>query len=224
MATDIKTTITITNEREDDAAMLGSLTEAFGEALDLAPGLLAVQRGLLGGLALSQRREVKRLARTLDKDDPRLRAAMARTQAFERLRDDAETGLQQGGRVADNVNQPGVFFGYVRQADGTAAPGLEVRLQLQDEVFKGELFKARTDEHGFFRIQLPIDQIDNWTRAKGSIKTGEVIVGASTTTGRASVHDEKGQELLRDPLPPTFEEHTSEMRLYTLGMDAGARR
>ena len=223
MATDIKNPISITSERENDTVLLSSLTQAFGEALDLAPGLLAVQRSLLGGLALSQRREAARLGRTLDKDHPLLQVARARTAAFDQLRDDAESGLKQGAQVASNVNQPGVFFGYVREGNGAAAPGLEVRLVLNDAIFKGEVFKDRTDENGFFRIQVPLDKATQRDSAKVSVQETVVMV-SSTAPGRASVHDDKGQELLRDPLPPTFETNATEMRLYTLGVEASPKR
>lgn len=223
MATDIKNPISFTRERENDTVLLSSLTQAFGEALDLAPGLLAVQRGLLGGMALSQRRETARLGRTLDKDHPRLQAAMARSADFDQLRDDAESGLKQSAQVASNVSQPGVFFGYVREGDGAAATGLEVRLVLSDEIFKGEVFKDRTDENGFFRIQVPLDKATQRKSVKVGVEEAVVVV-SSTAPGRASVHDDKGQELLRDPLPPTFEANATEMRLYTLGLDANSKR
>ncbi len=222
MATNVET---VSSEREDDTALLGNLTGAFGQALDMGPGLLQVQRSLLAGLAHSQLTEAKRLTRRLDKSHPRVRSAMARADAFGQLNDDVTSGVQQAERVAQTAFEDHVFWGYVRLANGEGAPKLEVRLQLHQDLKKDDVFKGPTDDKGFFRIPLPVDAFsahaETHSNASG-LDTAEV--GANLGNSRVTVHDEKGQQVFRDPTPPSFEGSTTEMRLYSLDLDANSIR
>ena len=213
MATESRIDDVIVSEREDNNALLAHLTSSFGDALGMAPGLLMVQRGLIAGLARSQQREADRLSALLDKDHPRLQAALARARRYGHLRDDTESGLQQADRVQAAWQQSGNFFGYVRLADGSAASRVGGRLQLRRPGVKEDLFRGLTDEHGFFQIAVPVSKGD--TTVAVNVREG-MSSSTDTAPGIATVHDAQGRELLRDAEAPTFERSRSEMRLYTL--------
>lgn len=236
------------NESLDQAKQIGAMAAAFGEVMSLGPDVLSLQRALLAGMGYSQEREVKRLAATLDKEDPRLVAALDRARVFRELADGGEAVLSEATRVVGNaVTQPGLQ-GYVSRADGSPAVRHFVQLALPSNLNEGKLLEAETDERGYFNIVLGRAAVANLKRSAAAAQppaapatTGATAASSapaatasdaaastaaassdSSSTSNAAVRvlDDKRNEVFRDPLPPNFSDGEQVwFRYYVIGMD-----
>ena len=226
----------------DQAKQVSAIASAFSDAIPMGPQVLELQRALVAGMAHSQGLEAKRLARRLDKSDPRLTAAIARARVFGEMATTAEAVVTEVTRNAKTAADKPGLQGYVSRADGSPAQRHVVQLALVSDQKQREPLEAETDARGYFSIELGKGALDDYRRAilKKAEATGVDSTGASAA-GKASpnkgdtaapadnanetpvsavrVLDEKRKAVFRDPLPPTFEKTPAEFRYYVLGMD-----
>jgi hypothetical protein len=186
------------------------------------------------------------------KEDPRVRQLAGRSREFEQVAAELSSNLALMGRAVQTFQTDGIFPGYVIHADGTPAADHQVRLRWRaaaavagnDKLPTALERTASTDAEGYFRVELA-------PQAKDDARTVDVKLNrdvlarmaalmdaepeaataaapaapAAATVANASevqVFDSKGTLVLEDPMPPTFEHMSSDLRWYVLGMDGPA--
>lgn len=229
--------------RAEQAAQQAGIAAAMRRAAELGPQALALQQGLLGGIARSQEREAARLSKR-GKDDPRVATARARHKAYTALAAQAGEQAELVGRFAETFQRDELFHGYVAQPDGTAAPDHTVLLEFVDEQGAGTQRKAdaKTDAAGYFRIDLrrtdkdvyraetardsawlerlvramPLEaETSDEDSATASAAPAPAAARSAVKT-RVQVFDAGGHVAFVDPAPPEFATVASEFRYYVL--------
>lgn len=164
----------------DQAKQVSAMAAAFAEAVPLGPKVLGLQRALVAGMEYSQDREAKRLARRLDKSDPRLATAVERARVFAALAATAEAMLAEATRVAASASAKPGLQGYVSHADGTTAQRHIVQLAWAGELKQGTTLEATTDERGYFSIELGSTGLAEYRRMAAA-KVATAPAGAAST-------------------------------------------
>lgn len=229
--------------RLEHDAQLAGMAAAFGRIGELGPQVLALQQAVLSGIASAQRREAKRLAALHGEDEPRLAGAQARAERFEALHAELAAGSEVARQFVSTFQSDGVFHGYVMKADGTGAEAYVVQLEfLRAEQKELEPGRAQTDASGYFRIDLgawkrerrqAAPEPGRWAERFAQMAAMEGFAAeppageaapraaaqvASETAYETSVRvfDPNGRLVFDDPMPPTFDDGTSEFRFYVL--------
>ncbi|HEY3025648.1 MAG TPA: Ig-like domain-containing protein [Pyrinomonadaceae bacterium] len=141
-----------------DEPLRGAQQAAIGSALDLAKVLGALPEAL----AASQRRELERLQRSAEKDDPRIALLEASIEEVDILRTMARRGETRARRAMVALTGSNeVFHGFVSDSEFNPLPELTVRLT-SNQVGAKEL-SATTEADGYFSITL-----SRKSRAKGT--------------------------------------------------------
>lgn len=141
--------------RVEQAAHLAGMADAFAQAAEMGPQVLALQQALLRGMVQSQRQEAERLAARYGDDYGRIADAKERAERFEAMQAEWGERAQGLGRVVETFKRDGLFHGYVSLADGTPAAGCTVRLEwMAADQKRPRRGQAKTDGAGYFRIEL----------------------------------------------------------------------
>jgi len=232
--------------RVEQAAHLAGMADAFAQAAEMGPQVLALQQALLRGMVQSQHQEAGRLAARYGDDYERIADAKERVERFEAMQAEWGERAQGLGRVVETFQRDGLFHGYVSLAEGAPAADYTVRLEWtaadQKRPKRGQ---AKTDAAGYFRIELEgggdgdegrgkDDQLKRWAErfasmaasdpdegeesevAASAAATGGTEPGAAAAASRVTVHDAGGAQVLEDPSPPSFEASASEFRYYVI--------
>lgn len=141
--------------RVEQAAHLAGMADAFAQAAEMGPQVLALQQALLRGMAQSQRQEAERLAARHGDDDARIADAKDRAERFDAMQAEWAERAQGLTRVVETLQRGGLFHGYVSLATGAPAAGCTVRLEwTAPEQKRARRAQAKTDAAGYFRIEL----------------------------------------------------------------------
>jgi hypothetical protein len=224
--------------REDGREQLAGITAAFQQAAEMGPGVFALQKALLQGIALGQRREAKRLA-AHNADDPRLAVAIHRAEQAVVWHEEATRAATAAGRFVGGLHQGGIFHGYVVDAAGTAAEGYVVQVAGDAEAVRrqGRKPRATAGADGYFRFDLQEETGTDPGSIRGRRTTfGEMserfapaaealaaLRGAADQADQSAhgeveveVFDPNGRAVFRDPSPPTLSGETAEFRYYLI--------
>jgi hypothetical protein len=161
---------TASQERVEQTAQQAGIADGLGQFAKLAPQVFALQQSLLAGIAQSQQREAKRLASLYADDDPRIARAIERASQVEQLHAQAQAQAAVVGHAVQTFQQDGLFHGYVHQPDGAPAVGYTVEVLMRSDK---EAQSAKTDEEGYFRIDLRGD-IDTGAQGSGASRWAEL--------------------------------------------------
>ena len=133
-----------------EAPMEAARQSALGTAIDM----LTFISILPDAFAASQRREIERIKRSGNDNDPRvaaLQTSIDQTGVLQTMALRAQTRIRHAAAaVASNDN---VFHGFVSDADFAPLEGLTVRLT-DSKTPRANAFSATTEDNGYFSIDL----------------------------------------------------------------------
>jgi len=182
------------------------IAKLFSAGQEMAPGVLAFQKSLVGGLARGAALEQKRLEQR-KAPKARLEAGAARGARMEGLVSALSEIKSVLGHVQQGLAEPGIFHGYVRLASGAAAVDHQVVAAFADRANCPVRKVVKTDANGYFRMTLAPDGKEKpRNNAGGKEQAVEVLI-----------LDASGKEVYRDPFPPELQADTaSAFRFYPL--------
>ncbi len=223
-----------TEGRDDASIQQAGINAVFAELREMGPQFLRLQEGLIGGVARSQEREVKRLAAE-DEKDPLVGAAEGRAERARALGGELASLREAARRLAEGFSQGGMFHGYVVDAQGQPAAGYIVQVNGASEATSGrKAMKAKTDETGYFRIEfdrparkgrkaaevVEIDAKADSAKANANLEPEEPGDSRAQYDGEAvqvDISSPAKKVVLRDPDPPAFDDPASTIfRFYPL--------
>src|SRR5688572_21088288 len=177
------------NEGEEQPGLEAGVIEAAKDLMTVAPRLLAFQRALSGGIASTQEREARRLAKKYGGEHPRVVAARSRAAALSAQGSHIDSGVDQLGKAIEPLFTQNMLAGYVVDSKGTPAASHTVRLQLRGE--KGQAPCGKTGKDGYFRIALGGSKSPGRDPVKGlAANLARFMPSAAGSAGKANTASE----------------------------------
>ncbi len=138
-----------------EAPMEAARQPAIGTGLEL----LSFMSSLPDAFIASERRELKRLARTAEsKNDARIERLKISIERAQEIRGNADLGKTRIERALVSLSEDGnVFHGFVSDTELQPRKGLTVRIVDARSEKTGKSFSATTDADGYFSIALGKD-------------------------------------------------------------------